>query len=244
MKFVKPVIIWLVGSDSALTSFARTVILLFTFDSQWNPSQSLNYVHLYYLGRGVVNFHANHHYSSIPALNAVIQKEYSYYQREARSSSSCSEPMLSPASPSSPQDHSPQDLWKIPRNHQHRPDRPEHSDHHMYHHTREQHSTRESTPRDTCDETWELREIIPLNRNSKEIQSLRDSIEQEDAVFIHERESSISSTYSHSSQRSSNTLPHQKKSSSSSDSRYSVQDSSSYLDFKVDFFLRSTFLDS
>mgnify|MGYP000402732187 CR=1 FL=1 len=195
--------------------YARNHHSLLTYDSQTLP--------LYYLGRSVVNLHANHHYSSLPALNAVIQAEYSYYQRDNRPSSSASEPAMSP---NTPQDPSPQDLWKSPRNYlQHRSvdktDAP-----YSHHYPREQHSTRESTPRE-FDETWELREIIPKqnNRGSKEIRDLRttreSSIEQEDnTVFIHERESSVSSTYSQSSQRSSNSFPHQIKSPTSSD-RYS-----------------------
>lgn len=170
----------------------------------------------------MVNLHANHHYSSLPALNAVYQAEFSYYQRENRSPSSSSEPMASPSSPHTPQDPSPQDLWKSPRTYQQRST--EKSDQ-IYHHSRE-HSTRESTPRD-FEETWELREIIPtLNRGSKELKTMRDSsVEHESLVFIHERESSVSSTYSQSSQRSSSTFPHQKKSSTLSD-RYSITDSS------------------
>lgn len=80
-------------------------------------------------------------------------------------------------------------------------------------------SSRETTPRDV-EERWELREIIRKDRmGSGERKGSCDELE-----FIHERESSVSSTYSQSSQRSSNTLPHQKKSSStSSDHRYTVR---------------------
>lgn len=161
----------------------------------------------------MVNLHANHHYSSLPALNAVYQAEFSYYQKENRPTSSASEPLVTPSSPQTPQDPSPQDLWKSPRAYQQR--FAEKSEQ-VYHHSRD-HSSRESTPRD-CEETWELREIIPTHRGSKEIRTVREaSVEHEDTVFIHERESSVSSTYSQSSQRSSNTFPHQKISSTSSD---------------------------
>ncbi|KAL4238817.1 hypothetical protein ACF0H5_003524 [Mactra antiquata] len=77
--------------------------------------------------------------------------------------------------------------------------------------------SRESTPRD-MEERWELREII-----RKDSRDVRESSDHEELEFLHERESSISSSISQtSSQRSSNTLPYQKKqsSSSSSDHRY------------------------
>ena len=45
------------------------------------------HVHIAF-GRSVVNLHANHHYSSFAALNAVIQAEFSLHQRPGRSSSS------------------------------------------------------------------------------------------------------------------------------------------------------------
>ncbi|XP_052767068.1 signal-induced proliferation-associated 1-like protein 1 isoform X1 [Mya arenaria] len=199
--------------------------------------------------RGVVNLHANHHYSSFPALNAVIQAEFSHHRRQARSSSSSSDAILSPMSPISPHDPSTRD--QLPQGSspwQHK------STEHLHHkytlHTREfstnssskegyerakdastlreigardsvcssqeYSSTRESTPRD-CEERWELREIIRMN--SRDSRDTLDSTDQEDGDYIHERESSVSSSHSQSSQRNSNTLPHQKNSSTSSDHR-------------------------
>lgn len=62
-----------------------------------------NHCHMYDLfNRGVVNLFANHHYSSFPALNAVIQAEYSHHRRQARSSSSSSDVIGTPLSPLSP----------------------------------------------------------------------------------------------------------------------------------------------
>lgn len=209
---------------------ARFIIVAFCIEQDLLSPKTMNsYI---YLGRGVVNLHASHHYSSLPALNAVIQAEYSHYTRETRSSSSSSEPMASPATSQTPQSElSPRDLWLSPRNHQHRAsERSDRSDQqYAYHYNREQHSMRESSTRDSTpkdfEESWELREIIPKHsRNCVESKTLRDSLDQEDAVFIHERESSVSSTVSHTSQRSSNTHPHQNKSScsTSSDYRYTV----------------------
>ncbi|XP_053399607.1 signal-induced proliferation-associated 1-like protein 1 isoform X3 [Mercenaria mercenaria] len=187
--------------------------------------------------RGVVNLHANHHYSSFPALNAVIQAEYTHHQRQARSSSSSSEPMLSPMTPVSPMDLLPgREMFPpsvAPRSmkkesHYQREYKETKTSHHRHHReppelihqvsrdsqdSSHHSSSRENTPREV-EERWELREIT--RKIKKESGDLRDSYEQEELEFIHERESSVSSTHSQASQRSSNTLPHQKKSSSTS----------------------------
>ena len=51
---------------------------------------SLCHVHIAF-GRSVVNLHANHHYSSFAALNAVIQAEFLLHQHQSRTSSSSSD---------------------------------------------------------------------------------------------------------------------------------------------------------
>ncbi|XP_052272141.1 signal-induced proliferation-associated 1-like protein 2 isoform X2 [Dreissena polymorpha] len=77
-------------------------------------------------------------------------------------------------------------------------------------------STRESNLR-VFEEKWELREIT--RADSKDSKDMAEGDIQEELEFIHERESSISSSQSHSSQRSTHTLPHPRKTSSSSDHR-------------------------